>query len=122
MESDGCEARSQKPAATKKDSLIAAETQTDYTNLHSESICCLSNIPYADMTNSPPPLPPSIRRTKEFVNAENLMESHQNENHAELNQLSARNLQLAVDTSIGGTDNGDVQCKRNDNVHGGEKL
>lgn len=87
------------------------------------------------MTNSPPPPPPIRRTAKEFINADSRTENHQNDNHAELNQLSVRNLQFSVDTSIGATthtamaavagslcDNGDAQCKLNDNVNGGENL
>lgn len=117
-----CEA-SLKPAPNT-DELIATETQTDFTNLHNESICCLKNIPYADMTNSPPPPPPiPYRRTNDEKPSENC-----NENHNELNQLSARNLQFLIDTNIGPStqaamatsveglcDNGDIQCRLNEN-------
>lgn len=127
---DECEA-SLKPTVNK-DELITAETQTDFTNLHSESICCLSNIPYADMTNSPPPPPPvPYRRIRDKKTSEIRSENHHgDDNHTELNQLSARNLQYTIDTSIGATtqtalaavanvcDNGDVQRKISDNSNG----
>lgn len=129
---DECEA-SLKATSVNKDELIAAETQTEFTNLHSESICCLSNIPYADMTNSPPPPPPvPYRRINGNKKAsENRSENHLgDDNHTELNQLSARSLQYSIDTSIGATtqtalaavagvcDNGDVQRNNNDNSIG----
>lgn len=124
---DECEA-SLKPAVSK-DELITAETQTDFTNLHSESICCLSNIPYADMTNSPPPPPPVPYRR---INHEKKVSAnrHEDDNHKELNQLSVRSLQHSIDTSVGVTtqtalaavssvcDNGDVQRKISDNSNG----
>lgn len=128
---DECEA-SLKPSMSK-DELITAETQTDFTNLHSESICCLNSIPYADMTNSPPPPPPvPYRRVHDRKITENCNENHRgDDNHAELNQLSARNLQYSIDTSIGAAtqtalaavaggvcDNGDVPRKTENNVHG----
>lgn len=128
---DECEA-SLKPAVSK-DELITAETQTDFTNLHSESICCLSNIPYADMTNSPPPPPPvPYRRINNDKKASAIRTDnrHEDDNHKELNQLSARSLQYSIDTSVGVTtqtalaavssacDNGDVQRKISDNSNG----
>lgn len=125
VECEECE--SQKRATTNKDEL----TQTDFSNLK-ESLSihdCLSSIPYADCTNSPPPPPPVPYRR---INDKKLaVENHRDDNHAELNQLSARNLQFSIDTSIGaatqtalaavaGTvcDNGDVQCKINENGNG----
>ena len=124
LECDECEAtRNPAPA---KDEVKTAETQTDFTNLHSDSICCLSSIPYADMTNSPPPAPPTRRNPNKIV--ENCTENHREDNHTELNQLSARNLQFSVDANIGVTtqtttaggcsDNGNVQYKFNDNLNG----
>lgn len=124
LECDECEA-SQNPASVK-DEVKTAETQTDFTNLHSDSICCLSSIPYADMTNSPPPAPPPRRGQNKIV--ENCTENHQDENHSELNQLSARNLQLSIDTNVGETtqtttvggvsDNGNVPYKFKDDLKG----
>lgn len=120
LECDECEA-SRNPAP---DEVKTAETQTDFTNLHSESICCLSSIPYADMTNSPPPPAPPPRRNHNKV-IENCTENHRDENHTELNPLSARNLQFSIDNNIGVTtqtaaagDNGNVQYKFNDNLNG----
>lgn len=121
---DECE----KPTPTK-DELITAETQTDFTNLHSESICCLSSIPYADMTNSPPPPPPvPYRRINTRKISENSNENHRDNNHVESNQLSVRNLQLAAnDMSVGvttqtakatGADNGTIQSMQSDKLNG----
>lgn len=118
-------------AAPAKDELITAETQTDFTNLHSDSICCLSSIPYADMTNSPPPPPPVPYRRLNSKKITDNGEIHRDDNHAELNPLSVRNLQYSIDTSVGVTtptamaavavgisDNGDVQHKFNDSLNG----
>lgn len=128
---EGCE-ELQRPALNK-DELITTETQTDFTNLHSESICCLNSIPYADLTNSPPPPPPPVPyrriREKKVVIEECIENNHRDENRTELNPLSARNLQYSIDASLGAAtqtaktdDNGDVQCKKiNENVNG-EKL
>jgi len=104
---------------------MSTETQTDFSNLHSESICCLSAIPFADhqITSSPPPINYSncnannASRTSETCNndgiklASNINENfishelnnrHNNNNHVgpELNQLSARTLPYTIDTSI----------------------
>lgn len=50
MECGECKLASEKLLMEKS---IAVETQTDFTNLHNDSICCLNRIPYADMSNSP---------------------------------------------------------------------
>jgi hypothetical protein len=94
------------------------------------------------MTNSPPPQPPPVpyrRVHNEKKIMENSIENHRrivdDNNHTEINQLSARNLQFSLDTSIGVAtqtavatlaaagnsivhDNGDVQCKINENGNG----
>lgn len=130
VECDECELP---PEKSTKDELIAVETQTDFTNLHSESICCLSNIPYADMTNSPPPPPPVPYRRINRKITENCNDTPHEGNHTELNQLSARSLQYSIDNGIGATTqaaivavapshdkgNGNIQNKINDN---GENL
>jgi hypothetical protein len=129
-ECEDCESSQQKPATTNKDEL----TQTDFPNLK-ESLSihdCLSTIPYADCTNSPPPPPPvPYRRINDKKVVENCTENHQDDNHAEANELSARNLQFSIDTSIGAAtqtalaavagsvcDNGDIQCKITENGNG----
>lgn len=123
---------SQKAETPVKEELITAETQTDFTNLHNDSICCLSSIPYADMTNSPPPPPPvPYRRMNSKRITDNITENHRDDNHAELNPLSVRNLQFSIDSSVGMTaqtamaavaggisDNGDVSHKFNDSMNG----
>jgi hypothetical protein len=126
---DECELSQSKPATINKDEL----TQTDFPNLK-ESLSihdCLSSIPYADSTNSPPP-PVPYRRINDKKIMENCVEYHRDDNRAELNELSARNLQFSIDTSIGAAtqtalaavagsvcDNGDIQCKVNENGNGG---
>lgn len=129
VECDECVATDKPPVS--KDELVTAETQTDFTNLHSDSICCLSSIPYADMTNSPPTPPPVPYRRINKV-TENCIENHRDDNHAEMNPLSARNLQYTIDTSIGAAtqtalaavasglhdNNGDVPCKLSENGNG----
>lgn len=114
-----CESSQQKTATTNKDEL----TQTDFSNLK-ESLSihdCLSSIPYADSSSPPPPPPVPYRRIND---KKVLSENHRDDNHTELNQLSARNLQFSIDTSIGAAtqtalaavcDNGDVQCKTSEN-------
>lgn len=122
VECEECELSKKKLATNNKDEL----TQTDFTNLQ-ESLSihdCLSSIPYADCTNSPP-LPPPVpyRRIND--------KKHHNESYCddktELNELSARNLQFSIDSSIGvatqtalaavanACDNGEVQYKINEN-------
>lgn len=120
------------PQKAVTEELITAETQTDFTNLHSESICCLSSIPYADMTNSPPPPPPvPYRRMNSKRITDNGNENHHERNHTELNTLSVRNLQYSIDTSVGAatqtaiatvtggiSDNGDIQHKFSESLNG----
>lgn len=81
------------------------------------------------MTNSPPPPPPvPYRRINISKISENSNANHRDDNHDELNQLSARNLQLAVtDANVGamtqtaivtGTDNGTIQSMQKDKLNG----
>jgi len=101
-------------SSVKDQQLITSETQTDFTNLNSESI--LSSIPYADMTNSPPPPPPvPYRRYKDNKTGENCKDSSRNEISNEFNQLSARNLQHKIDTNIGVNSQSAVDAVSSDN-------
>lgn len=131
VECEECE--SSKQTANRKDEL----TQTDFTNLK-ESLSihdCLAQIPYADnCPNSPPaavPPPVPYRRINDNKLIENNNDFRRDDNHDEVNQLSARNLQFSVDSSIGAAtqtalaavagnvcDNGDVHRKTNENGTG----
>jgi hypothetical protein len=75
--------------------VVAVETQTELSNLHSESICCLSHIPYADMTNSPPPPSPRIKTfsKKRFNNPDNPEEP---------SEIPLNDLEFAIDASVVG--------------------
>jgi hypothetical protein len=71
---------------SKNVKVVAVETQTELTNLHSESICCLSHIPYADMTNSPPPPSPRVRITSR---AQHSSKNHPDESIIDVNASAA---------------------------------
>jgi hypothetical protein len=128
IECNECETTQQQEPSLSKDELITTETQTDFTNLHSESICCLSRIPYADMTYSPPPLP--SRLTNESVIIENNKEHIlEDDNNEESTQVSRGAVQFTIDSSIGMTtqtaiaavtNNGDVQYNCSETAVNGE--
>lgn len=125
-----CES-SAKQTADSKDEL----TQTDEPTNLKESLSihdCLAQIPYADNCPNSPPMPPPVpyRRINTKI-VENHNEYHKDDNHDEVNQLSARNLQFSIDNSIGAAtqtalaavasnvcDNGDVHRKANENGNG----
>lgn len=125
----GCEeCESSKQITNSKDEL----TQTDFTNLK-ESLSiqdCLAQIPYADnCPNSPPaPTPPPVPYRR--INDSKVIEHAKEDNHDEVNLLSARSLQFSIDKSIGAAqtalaavasnvcDNGDVHRKTNENGNG----
>lgn len=131
VECEECE--SSKQITNSKDEL----TQTDFTNLK-ESLSiqdCLAQIPYADnCPNSPPaPTPPPVPYRR--INDNKVIENLKDDNHDEVNLLSARSLQFSIDNSIGAAtqtalaavasnvcDNGDVHRKTTNENGNGETL
>lgn len=79
---------------------VAVETQTDFTNLHNDSICCLNRIPYADMSNSPISRSLSYQCDKTKTSMDNCNESLNGSNEdVSLTQPPAKILPNNVDSS-----------------------